>query len=98
MRDDEVLGPWLAHARAHRPDEDVLVWRDSTDFTSGREGNVHSPVIALMNTAAMMRCGLKNIRRSYLPIDPHNPVARAFSEGVGAEHVRELDSTAATDG
>ena len=52
---------------------------------------MHSPVIALMNTAAMMRCGLQNIRRSYLPIDPHNPVARAFAEGVGAEHVRELD-------
>lgn len=88
---DPILGPWIAHARANHAGEDVLVWRDSADLSSGREGNVHSPVIALMNTAAMLRCGLRNIRRSYLPIDPHNPVARAFAEGVGAQHVPELD-------
>jgi len=91
VRDDAILGPWLRHAAASEGSDQVLVWRDSTDLTSGREGNVHSPVIALMNTAAMFRCGLPNIRRSYLPIDPGNPVARAFAQGAGAVHVPELD-------
>lgn len=89
---DPLLGPWLAHAREHFPGEEVLVWRDSTDLSTGREGDVSSPVIALMNTAAMLRCDLRNIRWSYLPIDPANPVARAFAEGVGARHVPELDA------
>lgn len=91
VRGDRVLGRWLEHAAAHFPGEEVLAWRDSTDLSSGREGNVHSPVIALMNTAAMLRCELRNVRRSYLPIDPANPVARAFAEGVGAIRVPELD-------
>lgn len=91
VREDVVLGPWLAHAAANFPGEEVLAWRDSTDLSSGREGNVHSPVIALMNTAAMLRCELRNVRRSYLPIDPANPVARAFAEGVGAVRLPELD-------
>jgi len=91
VREDPVLGPWLEHAATQFPGEEVLAWRDSTDLTSGRKGNVHSPVIALMNTAAMLRCELRNVRRSYLPIDPANPVARAFAEGVGAIHLPELD-------
>ncbi len=97
VRDDEVLGPWLAHTRAHRPDEDVLVWRLHR-LHVGPRGNVHSPVIALMNTAAMMRCGLKNIRRSYLPIDPHNPVARASRRAWAPSTCGSSTSTAVTDG
>ncbi|MTD46098.1 AAA family ATPase [Conexibacter sp. W3-3-2] len=91
VRRDPLLGPWLEHAAEQDHSDQTLVWRDSTDLTSGREGNVHSPVIALMNTAAMLRCGLPNIRRSYLPIDPENPVARAFAQGAGAVHVPHLD-------
>jgi len=89
--DDPVMGPWLAHAREHVPDGNALMWRDSVDLTAGSEGDPGSAVLALMNTAAMMRSGLASPRYLYLPIDPANAPAVAFSEGIGARHVPELD-------
>lgn len=90
---DPVLGPWLAHARATFPSGDVLIWRDALDFTAGVQGDVASPVLAMLNTAATLRSGLANPRYAYLPIDPDNPVAIAFAQAVGAQHVPELDVT-----
>jgi hypothetical protein len=89
--EDRVLGPWLAHARATIPDGNVLVWRDTVDLTTPVDGHAASPVLAILNTAAMLRCGLTNQRWSYLPIDPENPVAVAFSAAVGARHEPALD-------
>lgn len=89
--EDRVLGPWLAHARATIPDGNVLLWRDTVDLTAPVDGHRASPVLAILNTAAMLRCGLVNQRWSYLPIDPDNPVAVAFSAAVGARHEPSLD-------
>lgn len=89
--EDRVLGPWLAYARATIPDGNVLVWRDAVDLTAPVDGHRASPVLAILNTAAMLRCGLTNQRWSYLPIDPDNPVAVAFSVAVGARHEPSLD-------
>jgi hypothetical protein len=89
--EDRVLGPWLAHARAHIPDGNVLIWRDSVDLGASAEGSSASPVVAILNKAAMLRSGLVNQRWSYLPIDPASPVAAAFARAVGARHEPSLD-------
>jgi hypothetical protein len=88
---DEVLGPWLAHARKHYPDGNVILWRDSIDLSVGVEGNIGSRVLAIQNTAAILRSGLVNPRISYLPIDPENVAATQFALNIGARHVPELD-------
>ncbi|WP_354699987.1 hypothetical protein DSM112329_00245 [Paraconexibacter sp. AEG42_29] len=88
---DRVLGPWLAHARATIPDGNVLVWRDAIDLTTPADGHEASPVVAILNKAAMLRSGLVNQRWSYLPIDPDNPIAAAFAAAVGARHEPSLD-------
>jgi AAA ATPase domain len=88
---DPLLGPWLAHARREHAGEEVMLWRDSIDFTSSDEGDISSPVLALMNTAAVLRSGLTNPRYSYLPIHRENKVAMEYARAVGAEYVEELD-------
>ena len=88
---DALLGPWLAHAREHAPDGQAMIWRDSIDMTTSREGDVGSPILALMNTGSVLRSGLYNPRWSYLPIDPQNEAAVAFARGVRARHLTELD-------
>ena len=65
--------------------EEVLLWRDSIDLTSGHEGDMSSPVLALMNTAAVLRSGLTNPRYGYLPIHRENKAAVAFAQAVGGE-------------
>jgi hypothetical protein len=89
---DEVLARWLAHAREHYPDGNVILWRDSLDLTAGVEGNIGSRVLAIQNTAAIMRSGLVNPRISYLPIDPENVAASQFALNIGARHIPELDT------
>jgi hypothetical protein len=89
---DEVLAPWLAHAREHYPDGNVILWRDSLDLTAGEKGNIGSRVLAVQNTAAILRSGLVNPRISYLPIDPENVAATQFALNIGARHVPELDT------
>jgi hypothetical protein len=69
----------------------VMLWRDSIDFTSGGEGDISSPVLALMNTAAVLRSGLTNPRYSYLPIHRENKMAMQYARAVGAHHIAELD-------
>jgi hypothetical protein len=86
---DICLGPWLAHARAHHQDEEVLLWRDSLDFVG--HGDLTSPVLSIMNTAAILRSGLRNPRWSYIPIDPTNPAAVAFAKAVNTTHLEHLD-------
>jgi hypothetical protein len=88
---DPLFGPWLAHARREHAGEEVLLWRDSIDLTSGDEGDMSSPVLALMNTAAVLRSGLTNTRFAYLPIHRENKVAVEFAAAVGARHIPELD-------
>lgn len=88
---DGMLGPWLVHARIHAPEGQALLWRDSIDLTTSREGDISSPILALMNTGVVMRSGLRNPRWSYLPIDPQNEAAVQFARGVRARHVEELD-------
>ena len=89
---DEVLAPWLAHAREHYPDGNVLLWRDSLDLTADEQGNIGSRVLAIQNTAAILRSGLVNPQISYLPIDPENVAATQFALNIGARHVPELDT------
>jgi hypothetical protein len=89
---DSVLGAWLAHARKRAPEGDAILWRDSVDLTADTTGDISSPVLALLNTAAMLRSGLANPRYLYLPIDPGNEAAVAFSQGIGAKHVPRLDA------
>ncbi|MFL5846537.1 MAG: hypothetical protein ACJ762_17770 [Solirubrobacteraceae bacterium] len=88
---DPLMGRWLAHARAREDADRTLVWRDSVDLTAGPAGNPASPVLALMNTAAILGSGTPNPRFLYLPINPGNASAVAFAQGVGAQHVPELD-------
>ncbi|HEU4656703.1 MAG TPA: ATP-binding protein [Capillimicrobium sp.] len=89
--DDPLIGGWLEYARARFTDGDAILWRDSIDLTSGPEGAAGSPVLAILNTAALLRSGLASPRWMMLPIDPRNEPAVAFSRGVGARHVPELD-------
>ena len=86
---DVLLGPWLAHARSTMPDGNVLIWRDAIDFVAHRSAT--SPVLAIMNTAAILRSGLPNVRWSYLPLDRENEPAAQFMASVGAVHIPELD-------
>jgi hypothetical protein len=88
---DPLFAPWLAHARREHAGDEVLLWRDSIDLTSGDEGDMSSPVLALMNTAALLRSGLTNPRFAYLPIHRQNKVAMEFVRTLGAEHLQELD-------
>lgn len=90
---DVILGPWLAHARAHHPDGNVLIWRDSLDLTPRDRQEPGSPVTALLNSAATLRCGLPNVRWFYGPVDSRDPRARGLAEAIGARHVPELDVT-----
>jgi hypothetical protein len=89
---DPVLGPWLEHAREHYPDGNVILWRDSLDLTAGEEGNIGSRVLAIQNTAAILRSGLVNPRTSYLPIDPENVAAVQFALNIGARREPTLDA------
>jgi hypothetical protein len=89
---DPVLAPWIAHARKHYPDGNVILWRDSLDLSAGEKGNIGSRVLAVQNTAAILRSGLVNPRISYLPIDPENVAAVQFALNIGATHLPELDA------
>jgi hypothetical protein len=81
---DPRLGRWLAHARGR----EAIVWRDSTDLRPGPRSRVQ----ALLNMATILRCGLRNPRYAYLPIDPRSRASLAFSAAVGAVRVPELDA------
>ena len=72
---DERLERWLAHAPAGS-----IVWRDSVDLTR----DPRSRIQALLNMAAILRCGLPNPRYAYLPIASR--AGQAFSAAVGARH------------
>jgi hypothetical protein len=86
---DVCLGPWLADARTRHAGSQVLIWRDSIDFVA--HGDMSSPVLSILNTAAILRSGLTNPRWSYIPIDPANPAAVAFARAVNTTHLAELD-------
>ncbi|MDX6729057.1 MAG: hypothetical protein QOK49_3862 [Baekduia sp.] len=88
---DPYLGPWVRHAREHIPDGDVLVWRDALDLTTSEAGDLGSRVLAVVNTAAILRSGLANPRYFYLPINPVNTASLAFAQRSGAEYVPGLD-------
>ena len=76
VEDDAVLARWLTYARDNMPDADVLLWRDATDL--GRNADPASPVVSLMNTAAILNSGLANVRYSYIPLDPPKRGGRAL--------------------
>jgi hypothetical protein len=87
--DDPLLGPWLAHVRAHHDGEQVLVWRESLDLVA--PGDLASPVLSMLNTAAILRSGLTNPRWSYIPIAPRNAAAVAFARAVNSQRLEHLD-------
>jgi hypothetical protein len=87
--DDICLGPWLSHAREAHAGDEVLIWRDSIDFVA--HGDLSSPVLSILNTAAILRSGLNNPRWSYIPIDPDNEAAVAFAHAVNTTHLERLD-------
>ena len=84
---DVLLGPWLAHAAEHVPDGNVILWRDSFDFTD----DATSGIQGMLNMVWVLRSGLANPRWAYLPIDPSHPTAPVFSQALGGRHVQELD-------
>ena len=88
---DPYVGAWIAHARANVPDGNAIVWRDSLDFTASERGDLSSRVLAVVNTAAILRSGLVNPRFLYLPINPINAPSVAFARDSGAQHIAELD-------
>jgi hypothetical protein len=88
---DPLLSRWLEHARSEHAGDEVLLWRDSIDLSSSDVGDLSSPVLALMNTAAVLRSGLTNPRYAYLPIHRENAVAVEFVRAIGAQHIPELD-------
>jgi hypothetical protein len=85
---DAVLGSWLEHARRIAGGQDVLLWRDANDL--GRNADPGSPVVSLMNTAAILDSGLANVRYSYIPMVAENRAAIEFSTSVGGRAIPEL--------
>ena len=90
---DPFAGDWIRHASEHAPDGNAIVWRDSLDLTASDRGDLGSRLLAIVNTAAVLRSGLVNPRCLYLPINPTNEGAVAFARHSGATHVEELDVT-----
>ncbi|HEY4098435.1 MAG TPA: hypothetical protein VGM33_23115, partial [Baekduia sp.] len=88
---DPYVGGWVRHAQEHVPDGDAVVWRDSMDLTTSERGDLHSSVIAVLNTAAMLRSGVPNPRYFYLPINPMNTASMVFAQRTGARYVEGLD-------
>jgi hypothetical protein len=97
--EDPVLGPWLEHARATVPDGNALLWRDARDLTATEVVvDVASPVMAIINTASILRSGLVSPRVIYLPIEPGNTTGLAFAAAVGGRHLRDLDVQVGREG
>ncbi|MBI5103829.1 MAG: hypothetical protein HZB46_02345 [Solirubrobacterales bacterium] len=67
----------------------MLIWRDSIDFVG--HGDISSPVLSILNTAAILRSGLKNPRWSFIPIDPFNEAAVTFAKAINTTHLEHLD-------
>ncbi len=91
VEEDAIRGPWIAHARAQRPEGDVLLWRDTLDLSADADRPAESPVVALLNTAASLLCGLPNVRCFYGAVNADDPQARRLSRAIGAVHVPALD-------
>jgi hypothetical protein len=88
---DPFLGRWIEHARDHVPDGNALVWRDAMDLTADEEGDLASRVLAVINTATILRSGLPNPRCFYIPISPVNTASVAFARQAGARKIEGLD-------
>lgn len=87
---DPFVGDWVRHAQQHVPDGNAMVWRDSLDLTAPEQGDLGSRVLAVLNTAAVLRSGLANPRYFYVPINPINAASVAFAEESGSRRVPEL--------
>lgn len=68
-----------------------MIWRDSLDLTTSAYGDLSSRVLAVVNTAAVLRSGVANPRFFYLPINPVNAASVAFARDSGSVHLPELD-------
>jgi hypothetical protein len=88
---DPLAGGWIRHARDHVPDGNALIWRDCLDLTNPEQGDLTSRVLAMVNTAAILRSGLVNPRFFYVPINPINLASVAFAADSGSRHLPELD-------
>jgi hypothetical protein len=88
---DPIAGRWIRHAQERIPDGNAMIWRDCLDLTRPEEGDLASRVLAVVNTAAILRSGLANPRFFYVPINPVNAASVAFAAGYGSEHLPELD-------
>jgi len=87
--EDPWLGPWLTHAAAE-PDHDVVLWRDTFDFSDPGPAD-GSSVVALLNAATTICSGLPNPRYFYGPVDSEDQAAAALSRAIGAVHLPDLD-------
>jgi hypothetical protein len=85
--DDPLLGPWLAHARS-LDDPRTVLWRDAIDFS----GDPGAQVQAMLGMVGILRSGLSNVRRVYLPISTLREGAIAFAQALRAERIPELDA------
>ncbi|HET6952982.1 MAG TPA: AAA family ATPase [Acidimicrobiales bacterium] len=84
-RDDRILGPILADARARGP-ERALIFRETFSLRA-------DAVIGVLNLAAVLRSGLANVERSYI-VDCSDGLASSidFFKAVGAVHHPSLDA------
>lgn len=83
---DVLLGPWLKYVRETLRSDNAVLWREAVDLTGE-----HGQVTALLGAAGVLGTGVVNPRYGLLPIAPEVPMARAFSEALGAMHVPALD-------
>jgi hypothetical protein len=84
---DDLVGPWLAHAAADAHLGESVLWHDSVDLSREPRGRVQ----AMLGLAGVLRSGARNPRFAYLPINPAMPDALTFASSVGAIHLEELD-------
>lgn len=89
--DEPIVGPWLAHAKAHEHIGDAVLWHDSVDFTGAPDARVQ----AMLGVSGILRSGAPNPRFAYLPINPRKRSALLFAQALGATHLRDLDREAA---
>jgi hypothetical protein len=84
---DPLVGPRLAHARAHHAGP-ALVWHCSVSVHEDATGAVQG----LLGIGGYLATATPNPVASYIGVTPSRPEARAFAAAVSGVHVPELDA------
>ena len=86
---DVLLGPWLQYCRETLGSNSAVLAREAVDLTGER-----GEVTALLGAGGILGTGVVNPRFVFLPIAPTLPMAKAFSEALGGQHIPTLDVNA----